>query len=120
MSVVPALKNGCRNQIAPVYRHEGAAETVSAMEPLPKRREWAARNGADHVLDAGYEEVALRVDELTGRPGVEVAIELAGVHPALNLATQCVRVGGSVCARRLAAQSAPDECWYLAQRRLVL
>ena len=76
----------------------GGAETVIAIDILPSRREWAANNGADHVLDPTEGDAALAVHRLTGGKGVDVAIELAGVYPALSLASRCVRVGGTVCS----------------------
>ncbi len=76
----------------------GGAETVIAMDPLPNRREWAAKNGADYVLDPTGGDAALQVHRWTGGAGVDVAIELAGVYSALNLATRCARVGGTVCS----------------------
>jgi threonine dehydrogenase-like Zn-dependent dehydrogenase len=74
------------------------AETVIAVDPLTKRREWAAANGAHHVLDPAECDVALEVHKLTGGPGVDVAIELAGKYPALETAIRCARVGGTVCS----------------------
>ena len=65
---------------------------------LPNRRAWAAGNGADHVLDPGECDVGLEIHKLTGGKGVDVAIELAGVYPALNAAIRSVRVGGTVCS----------------------
>jgi threonine dehydrogenase-like Zn-dependent dehydrogenase len=76
----------------------GGAETVFALDPLPNRRAWAAQNGADHVLDPTLGDAALEIHRLTGGAGVDVAIELAGAYPALNLATRCARVGGTICS----------------------
>ena len=77
---------------------QGGAETVVAVDPLPIRRDWAARNGADHVLDPMACDAALEVHKLTGGPGVDVAIELSGTYPGLQTAIRCVRVGGTVCS----------------------
>jgi threonine dehydrogenase-like Zn-dependent dehydrogenase len=74
------------------------AELVVALDPLPNRREWAARNGADVVLDPREGDVALRIRELTGGRGVDVAIETSGAYAALNTAIRCARVGGTVCS----------------------
>jgi threonine dehydrogenase-like Zn-dependent dehydrogenase len=76
----------------------GGAETVFAVDLLSNRRQWAARNGADYVLDPAQVDVALEIHRLTGGAGVDVAIELTGVYPALNTALRCVRVGGTVCS----------------------
>lgn len=74
------------------------AELVVGVDPLPGRREWAAANGADHVVDPREGDGALAVHRLSGGRGVDVAIELAGTYPALQAAIRCVRVGGTVCA----------------------
>jgi len=74
------------------------AEMVFAVDPLAGRREWAMGNGADAALDPTEGEAALEVHRLTRGKGADVAIELAGVYPALETAIRCVRVGGTVCA----------------------
>jgi threonine dehydrogenase-like Zn-dependent dehydrogenase len=77
---------------------QGGAETVFAVDPLPGRRNWAERNGADYVINPMEVDAALEVHRLTGGPGVDVAIELSGVYPGLQTAIRCVRVGGTVCS----------------------
>ncbi|MFC1712230.1 zinc-binding dehydrogenase [Candidatus Poribacteria bacterium] len=77
---------------------QGGAETVFAVDPLPRRREWAKQNGADHVIDPTEVDAALEIHRLTGGPGVDVAIELSGVYPALHTAIRSTRVGGTVCS----------------------
>jgi threonine dehydrogenase-like Zn-dependent dehydrogenase len=77
---------------------QGGAESVFAVDVLPGRRAWAARNGADHVFDPREGDAALEIHRLTGGAGVDVAIELAGVYPALNTAIRATRVGGTVCS----------------------
>jgi threonine dehydrogenase-like Zn-dependent dehydrogenase len=77
--------------------HAGA-ETVIAVDMLPNRRAWAAANGADHVLDPREGDTALRIHELLGGPGADVAIEISGAYPALQTAIRAVRVGGTVCS----------------------
>jgi threonine dehydrogenase-like Zn-dependent dehydrogenase len=77
---------------------QGGAETVLAVDPLPRRRAWAEQNGADHVIDPMEVDAALEIHELTGGPGVDVAIELSGVYPALHTAIRSARVGGTVCS----------------------
>ncbi len=74
------------------------AETVVAIDPLHSRLSKAQTWGAEHVLDARNGDVALKVHELTGGKGVDVAIELSGVYAGLNTAIRCVRVGGTVCS----------------------
>jgi len=77
---------------------QGGAEAIIAIDPLPARRELAERLGAEQALDPSCGDAARTVHELTGGPGVDVAIELAGTYPALNTAIRCARVGGTVCS----------------------
>lgn len=77
---------------------QGGAETVFAVDRLPNRLDWAARNGADHALNPADGDAALEIHRLTGGKGVDMAIELAGAYPALNTAIRSVRVGGTVCS----------------------
>jgi L-iditol 2-dehydrogenase len=69
-----------------VLRARGAG-AVTAVEPLPHRREAAARYGADEVTDPGA--------DLTGY-GADVAFEVAGTDDAVRLAMESVRPGGRV------------------------
>jgi threonine dehydrogenase-like Zn-dependent dehydrogenase len=77
---------------------QGGAETVFAVDVLPGRRAWAAQNGADRVFDPAEVDAAFEIHRLTGGAGVDVAIELAGVYPALHTAIRSTRVGGTVCS----------------------
>ncbi len=87
------------------------AQSVVAADPLPHRREAAAKSGADRVFDPGQlagpgrddgpgagsgvlrEPPGLR--ELTG-DGVDVAFEIAGTGDAVPLAMDATRPGGRV------------------------
>jgi L-iditol 2-dehydrogenase len=84
------------------------AESVLAVDPLPHRREAAAKFGADQVADPGpllgparalageavvSEPPGLR--ELAG-DGVDVAFEIAGTDDAVRLAMDAARPGGRV------------------------
>lgn len=74
------------------------AETVMAIDMLPMRRETALQMGADYAFNPLDGDVARMVHEANGGPGVDVAIELAGVYPALQTAIRCARVGGTICS----------------------
>lgn len=74
------------------------ADLVIAVDPLPRRRKWAARHGAHEVLDPAACDVGLEVHRLTDGRGADVAIELAGAYEALHDAIRSVRVGGTVCS----------------------
>jgi threonine dehydrogenase-like Zn-dependent dehydrogenase len=77
---------------------EAGAEQVFAVDPLPNRRNWAAANGATHVLDPGAGDAALEIHKLSGGPGVDVAIEVSGSYAALQTAIRATRITGTVCA----------------------
>ena len=69
-----------------VLRLAGAG-TITAVEPLPHRREAAAGYGADDVAEPGA--------DLTGY-GADVAFEVAGTDDAVRRAMESVRPGGRV------------------------
>ena len=69
-----------------VLRAAGAG-AVTAVEPLPHRREAAARYGADQVTDPAA--------DMTGY-GADVAFEVAGTDDAVRIAMESVRPGGRV------------------------
>jgi L-iditol 2-dehydrogenase len=84
-----------------VLRAAGA-RSVLAADPLPHRREAAAKFGADRVIDPGgaapAEAVASEVETLLEGedPGVDVAFEIAGTNDGVRLAMDAVRPGGRV------------------------
>ncbi len=67
--------------------HAAGADAITAVEPLPHRREAAAACGADEVAEPGA--------DLTGY-GADVAFEVAGTDDAVRLAMESVRPGGRV------------------------
>jgi threonine dehydrogenase-like Zn-dependent dehydrogenase len=77
---------------------QGGAEKVFALDPLPGRRAWAIQNGAHAAFNPREGDVALEIHRLTDGAGVDVAIELAGVYPALQTAIRCTRMTGTVCS----------------------
>ncbi len=89
---------GALGLLAVRMAREAGAETLIAIDPLPKRRRLAEQYGADHTLDPTAGDAALAVHRLTGGRGVDVAIELSGVYPGLQTAIRCARVGGTVCS----------------------
>ena len=95
---VAVIGLGALGLLAVRMARQGGAEMVIAVDTLPNRREWARRNGADHVLDPKEGDAALEIHQLTEGRGVDVAIELAGTYPALQTAIRSARVAGTVCS----------------------
>lgn len=81
------------------------AGTVIAVDLDEKRLELAKELGADAVLLSG-EEVPSQVREIVGNPdGADVALEVVGFGPTIQLAIDSVRKGGSVgCVGNLKAE----------------
>lgn len=81
---------------AQLARLNGARVVV--VDLIPGRRELAMTLGADHVLDPATDDVAVRIRELTGGRGADVAIELSGSYHALNEAVRSVAYSSRVIA----------------------
>ncbi|WP_448641483.1 zinc-binding dehydrogenase [Geodermatophilus sp. URMC 63] len=78
-----------------LLRLAGAAPIV-AVDPVESARDRALAFGADLALDPA-EDVATRVRELTGGPGLSHAFDFAGVPPVREQAVRCLeRDGGLV------------------------
>ena len=78
-----------------LLRLAGAAPIV-AVDPVPAARERALAFGADLALDPD-DDVATRVRELTGGPGLAYAFDFAGVAAVREQAVRCLeRDGGLV------------------------
>lgn len=89
---------GAIGLVAVQLAHRSGAGRVIAIDPLPNRRAWALAHGADAVIDPLAEHAPLRVHELTGGKGVDVAVEAAGSYAALSSAISSARVGGTISA----------------------
>ncbi|NJP53621.1 zinc-binding alcohol dehydrogenase [Streptomyces sp. SBST2-5] len=72
--------------------------TVTAVDALDGRLEWARKYGADRTLNARTDAVAETIRAATGGRGADTAIEISGVHPALHTALRSVTVDGTVVA----------------------
>lgn len=75
-------------------RRAGATR-VLVVEPLPHRREAALRLGADVALDPAEADESVLWDAGNGA-GVDVAFELAGTDPAVEVAMSAARPGARV------------------------
>jgi 2-desacetyl-2-hydroxyethyl bacteriochlorophyllide A dehydrogenase len=74
-------------------------QNVFGVDPDPHRRNLAAGFGATHVLDpAGEPPPGLRIRELNGGRGVDVAIEVSGSDRGLQGALAAPGLGGTVVA----------------------
>jgi 2-desacetyl-2-hydroxyethyl bacteriochlorophyllide A dehydrogenase len=74
------------------------ASWVDAVDPLPNRREWAARLGADQTYDPTAGDVAYAIKSASPECGADVALEVSGNYAALNEAIRTVRKAGTVVA----------------------
>ena len=83
-------------------------EHLYAVDPLPRRRAWALDHGADMVFDPAEVDPALKIHELTGGKGVDVAIELSGSYHGLSTAIRAARVGGTICSAGFYQREAHD------------
>lgn len=72
------------------------ASLVIAVDPLPDARERALERGADVALDPASEDVVARVKELTGRRGLDLAVDLVGANAVLAQAAACLGRNGRV------------------------
>ena len=103
-------------------RLSGARWTV-AVDPIERRRNAAARHGADLVLDPTRSEVALEVKERTDTLGVDVALETSGAYGALYQALRSTRYQGTVASTAYYVGPATDLVlsgeWHRNQIRLV-
>ena len=75
----------------------GATRTI-VVDPIASKRKLAHDLGATATIDPANEDVAARVAEITGAPGVEYAIEAAGSAPAFESAIASTAPGGTAVA----------------------
>jgi len=70
--------------------------TVVAVDLDPQRLELARELGADEGLSPDSDDVVARVQKRTAGRGADLAFEVVGVTPTLQLAMACLRKGGSL------------------------
>jgi len=95
-SVVAVIGCGPVGAMAVVAALDLGAERVFALDPLPERRALAATFGAA-PLDP-QEDAAEAIRAATGGRGADAVVEAAGGAPALRLAVDLARPGGTVAA----------------------
>ncbi|OJD33330.1 sorbitol dehydrogenase [Diplodia corticola] len=76
-------------------RARGAAQIIVS-EVSPRRKAFARRFGAHHVLDPAADDVPARCRELSPGGGVHVAYDCAGAQAGLDAAVHAVRARGTV------------------------
>ncbi len=74
------------------------AETIVAVDALAHRRNMAVRFGADQAIDPFSGDPGLAIKDITGKRGVDVAIEISGSVSGLQQAIRCVQREGLVVA----------------------
>ncbi len=72
------------------------AKRVIAVDLEPGRLSLARELGATDVIQSDRGDVAAEVAKLTGGAGADLAFEVVGISPTLQVAIGCVRKGGSV------------------------
>ena len=72
------------------------ASQIIAVDLADEKLALAAELGATATLNAGTEDVAARVAELTGGEGAHHAFEVVGANPTVLSAIDCVRKGGHI------------------------
>ena len=76
-------------------RLQGAA-WVAGADPIPRRRDLAARLGADLVIDPRAEDTGVVVKTATGKLGADAVIETSGNYAGLNDALRAAAYGATV------------------------
>jgi threonine dehydrogenase-like Zn-dependent dehydrogenase len=71
-------------------------DNIIVSEVSGKRREFAAKFGAHHVIDPTKEDVVAKVEGLTKGMGADVAFDAAGVQPAVDVAFKALRARGTL------------------------
>lgn len=72
------------------------AKRIVAVDLEPGRLALARELGATDVIQSDQVDVAAEVAKLTGGAGADLAFEVVGISPTLQVAIGCVRKGGSV------------------------
>jgi threonine dehydrogenase-like Zn-dependent dehydrogenase len=87
---------GALGLIAVQIARLNGAERVYAVDRIPARLDLARRFGADEAINAAECDVALEIKRLTGKRGVDAAIDISGAYAALNSAIRSIQPGGLV------------------------
>ncbi len=72
------------------------AEAIFAVDTIDARLELAHAFGAEAGFNPARCDPALEIKNLTGKKGVDVAIDISGAYPALHTAIRCIQMCGLV------------------------
>ena len=70
--------------------------TIIAIDLDPSRLDMALKFGADHAFRADDPEIVEKVHAVTRGRGADIAVEVVGITPTVNLAINAVRKGGKI------------------------
>jgi S-(hydroxymethyl)glutathione dehydrogenase/alcohol dehydrogenase len=73
------------------------ARTIIAVDVFEHKLELARQLGATHLINAKQQEPLATILEITGKRGVDYAIEAAGTRQTMETAFQSVRDSGGLC-----------------------
>ena len=79
--------------IAQVIKKMGA-KTVICIDPVKSKRELAKKLGCDVVLDPKKDNIVEEILQITGKLGVDIAIDAAGLEETLQICTDILKHGG--------------------------
>lgn len=89
---------GALGLIAVQLARAAGAELVIAVDTIDQRLTLARQFGADATLNARTDDVPLAIKDMTGKKGVDCAIEISGAYPALQAAIRSVQPCGVIVA----------------------
>lgn len=87
---------GAIGQIAVQLAKKSGAHMVIAVDPIEKRREIAARHGADACLNSMSCDAGMEIKKRTGKMGADAIIETSGNMQALQSALKGLAYGGTI------------------------
>jgi len=94
---VAIIGQGTIGLIATQLARLDGALRVTAVDPIPARREMALRLGADEAIDPACQDAAEVLKLVQGdQHGPDVVIEASGNYDGLQTAIRCAHVGGTV------------------------
>lgn len=93
---VVILGSGCIGLVTMLACKAYGATDITVVDVMQKRLDYALKLGATRVINAMEEDVIAKIDEITGRKGVEVVLETAGNKITTKQTAYLVKAGGTV------------------------